>query len=56
MAQQVKYPNSIHEDAGGSTPGLTQLVKDPTLPQATAKFADMAQIMLCCDYGVGQQL
>ena len=37
----------------GSIPGLTQWVKDPVLPQAVAKIADVAQIKCCCGCGVG---
>ena len=33
MAYQAKSPTSVHEDAG-SIPGLTQWVKDASLPQA----------------------
>ena len=35
MAQQVKNPTSIHDDAG-LIPGLTQRIKDLALPQAVA--------------------
>ena len=33
MAEQLMYPNSIHEDVG-LIPGLTQWIKDPVLPRA----------------------
>ena len=43
VAQRVKNPTSIHEDAGLS-PGLTQEVKDPALPQAAALVTEVAWI------------
>ena len=51
MAQQVKNPTNIREDAG-LTPGLAHWVKDLMLLQA----AIVAWILYCCGCDVGRQL
>ena len=55
MAQWVKNPASLHEEAG-LIPGLAQWVKDLVLPQGAAQVIDVAWIPHCCGCGVGWQL
>ena len=57
MAQQIKNPTNIPEDAG-LIPTLTQRVKDPVLPKAalSAYVKDAAQICCCCGCGICQWL
>ena len=52
MAQWVKNPTSIRENVG-STPCLTQWIKDLALLQAVLYDADAAGIWHGCDCGIG---
>ena len=51
----VMNSTSIHEDAG-LIPVLSQGVKDPVMPWSVVWVTDVAQILPCCGYGIGQQL
>ena len=47
MAQWVKNPTSIHDNAG-LIPGLAQWGKNLALPKAVVQVADVARIWYCC--------
>ena len=56
MAQRIKNPASILEEAAGLIPNLDQWVKDPALMQAVAWVTDAARIPCYYGCGVGQQV
>ena len=53
MAQWVKNPNSVHEDAG-VIPGLAHWIKDLALQQAAAQPIDVVWTWHCCGCGIGR--
>ena len=55
MAQQVKNPSGIHEDAG-LIPGLTSGLRIQCCHKLQGRWTDAAWIWHCCGCGVGQQL
>ena len=55
MALQVKDQTLSLKDAH-SMLGLTEWVKDPTGPQASAQVADVAQNLHCYGFSVGWPL
>ena len=67
LALYKKQPRSSHHGTAETNPirnhevtsliaGLAQSVKDPALPRAVVKVADVAWIWCCCGCGAGQQL
>ena len=55
VAQWVTNPTRFHEDPG-SSPGLTQGIKDPVLPRTVMQVTDIAMIWCCCGCGIGLQV
>ena len=54
VAQWVKNPTSIHDDAG-SIPGLAQCFEDLVVLQAAVQVIDVAWIQCGCGCGAGLQ-